>query len=499
MPTNSIIVTIDTISNSVPANLAVDITGISGASGVCDATEITVTTQDNNSNTGTVQVGYGSEEGIGGVWQFAFSASAIPLAVPDEAECVVTFQIEGWQDTMPRSTAGFRNSAEFTITLVNTRNDNDTDSGDTTDDGNGNGGSEPTEPSTPVVETGDVIINEIAWGGTSLSGLDEWIELHNTTNQAIEIGDWIIENARSNNNSLSLPGNAVIPANGFYLITRQNPNSANSAVSVSLPQSQIAQVGNLSLADNYQDNGALRLTLPNGTVIDRTPEPTSNNWPQGSTGATRASMQRSNVPGDGTDGALHWYTCDRAVLEVDGTLALMESYWKDDYKEDNCGTPGRPNLSSNDPAKMVLIDTNNEAEDTTYSPAYSTSIASNEENGNEEEVPNEASEPEVYRNEEELVTEEEQSTTTEGADSDNTSTDENNDSSPNNPLQRPEDYTYDTNQEDDTETEQEPEPESTPDTVENEPEHTTEDDTASTSNPADISFGDVPDSNNDTE
>jgi hypothetical protein len=38
----------------------------------------------------------------------------------------------------------------------------------------------------------DVVINEVAWGGTEASPQDQWIELRNNTDQSIDLTDWML-------------------------------------------------------------------------------------------------------------------------------------------------------------------------------------------------------------------------------------------------------------------------------------------------------------------
>ena len=38
-----------------------------------------------------------------------------------------------------------------------------------------------------------VVINEVAWGGTAASSADEWIELYNTSDEAIDLSGWTLQ------------------------------------------------------------------------------------------------------------------------------------------------------------------------------------------------------------------------------------------------------------------------------------------------------------------
>ncbi|MFN8435859.1 MAG: lamin tail domain-containing protein [Anaerolineales bacterium] len=61
----------------------------------------------------------------------------------------------------------------------------------------------------------DVVISEVAWGGTAANSSDEWIELYNQTNSAINLNGWKLV-ADDGNPNISLTG--VIPANSYFLL-----------------------------------------------------------------------------------------------------------------------------------------------------------------------------------------------------------------------------------------------------------------------------------------
>jgi beta-lactamase superfamily II metal-dependent hydrolase len=63
-----------------------------------------------------------------------------------------------------------------------------------------------------------VVINEVAWAGSSASAYDEWIELYNTTGSAINLTGWkIVDDAGAQTYNLS----GTIAANSYFLIERQ--------------------------------------------------------------------------------------------------------------------------------------------------------------------------------------------------------------------------------------------------------------------------------------
>lgn len=62
-----------------------------------------------------------------------------------------------------------------------------------------------------------VVINEIAWMGTTTSANDEWIELLNTTAAPVDLTGWTLA-ADDGTPSISLSGS--IPAGATYLLER---------------------------------------------------------------------------------------------------------------------------------------------------------------------------------------------------------------------------------------------------------------------------------------
>lgn len=80
-----------------------------------------------------------------------------------------------------------------------------------------------------TLSRGSVIINEIAWMGSSVSANAEWIELKNTGTIAIDISEWQIISRRGRVHIVIDDGEAI-PAGGFYLMERTSDNSVPGAV-----------------------------------------------------------------------------------------------------------------------------------------------------------------------------------------------------------------------------------------------------------------------------
>lgn len=80
--------------------------------------------------------------------------------------------------------------------------------------------SEPVTAAPGTVEAASlrsVVINEVAWMGTTLSSSDEWIELHNPTTSAIDMTGWTLV-AADGSPTILLSGD--IPAGGYFLLER---------------------------------------------------------------------------------------------------------------------------------------------------------------------------------------------------------------------------------------------------------------------------------------
>ncbi len=181
---------------------------------------------------------------------------------------------------------------------------------------------------------GDVIVNEIMWMGSNTSTADEWIELYNPTASAINLKNWVIENAGSGSSAITIPTGSI-PAGGYFLIA--NYSAAN-------PSSALAVEGDFITASFSLDNAGEQLTLKDamGNTIDQTP---AGAWTVGVNTTLKQSMERNNTPGDGTV-AGNWHTC----IDV-GCNDL--AYW--DLEADDYGTPKAINLSSNDPTSLAPI------------------------------------------------------------------------------------------------------------------------------------------------
>ncbi|MEA3355222.1 MAG: signal peptidase I [Patescibacteria group bacterium] len=181
------------------------------------------------------------------------------------------------------------------------------------------------EPSEEIF-SGDVVINELMWMGSTKSTTDEWIELRNTTNQDIDLSNWQITNGGNLGVDLTIPNLSIIPANGYFLISNSNKDDSNINV---IPDWVTASL-NL-------DNDGEELILKNtfDEIIDTAWK--NQAWPAGINDDNKWSMERNEDPDDGTI-ASNWHDCEDALTTVE--------YWDKEAIEQ--GTPGGKNRSDNE-------------------------------------------------------------------------------------------------------------------------------------------------------
>ncbi|MDO8470917.1 MAG: lamin tail domain-containing protein, partial [bacterium] len=128
-----------------------------------------------------------------------------------------------------------------------------------------------------VVESQEVvIINEVAWMGTSASANDEWIELFNPAEQPVNLSGWRVE---SEDGSPVILLSGSISGHGYAVLERTNDQSAPGAKALVVYAGALENGGeNLLLLDSH------------GVVVDRVEE--SGGWAAGNS-TTRQTMERS--------------------------------------------------------------------------------------------------------------------------------------------------------------------------------------------------------------
>lgn len=158
-----------------------------------------------------------------------------------------------------------------------------------------------------------IIINELAWAGSSSSSQDEWIELKNTTDVEIDITGWQLTKDTSGDDSnetllleiivdLDNPQNTIIPVDGYFLIANNDSEHDFGEEKLSV----------LNIEPDYIDNS---ITLSNtklsiklydgsweddGDLIDKAGD---GAMPLAGSNSAKTSMERNEVyaPGDLVD------------------------------------------------------------------------------------------------------------------------------------------------------------------------------------------------------
>ncbi|MFC3884577.1 phospholipase D-like domain-containing protein [Bacillus songklensis] len=151
---------------------------------------------------------------------------------------------------------------------------------------------------TKAAVTRDVVINEVAWMGTTASYADEWMELYNNTNQEMDITGWTLK-AQDGSPSIQLSGH--IPAKGYFLLERTDDNTVSGVTA--------DQIYSGSL-DNTDE--ALMLYDENHNLIDSV-----STWYAGDN-TTKATMERIDSYSNG-DASTNWGNSTAAYNGGSGT------------------------------------------------------------------------------------------------------------------------------------------------------------------------------------
>lgn len=140
---------------------------------------------------------------------------------------------------------------------------------------------------------GDVVINEIAWMGTTCSYYDEWIELYNNSLLSVDLTGWSLKAADGTPDISLLVG--IIPAKGYFLLERTDDQTIKD---LKADQTYKGALGN--------EGEDLQLRDASGILIDSVPCETSGGWFAGENDG-RYTMERTNPGSPGTT-KNNWHT-----------------------------------------------------------------------------------------------------------------------------------------------------------------------------------------------
>ncbi|MGD2057237.1 MAG: lamin tail domain-containing protein [Anaerolineales bacterium] len=142
----------------------------------------------------------------------------------------------------------------------------------------------PANPGGTPAPVRSILINELAWSGTTASASDEWIELRNSTALSVDLAGWKL----TDGNDINVTLNGSIAPNGFYLLERTDDTSINDVAA--------DQIYSGSLRNGGEH---LRLLDPGGALIDSANQ-SNGSWPAGNADS-HASMERrggQDTPGN---------------------------------------------------------------------------------------------------------------------------------------------------------------------------------------------------------
>lgn len=135
-----------------------------------------------------------------------------------------------------------------------------------------------------------VVINEIGWMGTQTYYGDEWIELFNSTSEAIDLTAWTLK-AVDGTPNIALSG--LVSAGSYFLLERTDDTT--------IPDISADQIYAGALGDDGED---LELRDPNSNLIDSIPA--GAEWFAGDKNSRR-SMERTDALSAGSDPS-NWHT-----------------------------------------------------------------------------------------------------------------------------------------------------------------------------------------------
>ena len=164
--------------------------------------------------------------------------------------------------------------------------------------------------SSSIQSSGRVVINEIAWMGTSAgkTGSDEWIELYNAEDQDINLFGWILKSETDDSPHITLSG--AIPAHGYYLLER-----TDDTVISDIKANYSGSFGSGGLKN---DGEILILQDRAGNIVDSVN--CSKGWFYGDN-ITKSSMERRDSSATGNNRS-NWASNNRMVrngLDADGS------------------------------------------------------------------------------------------------------------------------------------------------------------------------------------
>jgi len=193
----------------------------------------------------------------------------------------------------------------------------------------------------------DVVINEIAWMGTTNSHNDEWIELYNNTESEIILDGWVLKST-DDSPSISLDGN--IGPFDFFLLERTDDST--------VPGQTADQIYTGALKN---DGEHLQLFDDGGNTIDEV-----NSWGSWFKGdnTTKQTMERKDPQLTGSD-PVSWTTS----VDPGGTPKAQNSVYQTTQPEPEPNPEPEPPAEEPEPEPEPSLPAEEEEPDPTEDPA----------------------------------------------------------------------------------------------------------------------------------
>lgn len=143
------------------------------------------------------------------------------------------------------------------------------------------------------ISTRPIVINEIAWAGTSSTrSEDEWIELYNTTDQDISLTNLVLRSATDNTPYIRLSG--TIARKNFFVLERTDDTTVSDRAADQIYTGSLSNAGEV-----------LELSYAS-TTMDKTPPVCGGSvWCYGSAGPNYVTMERYDPYAAG-DNQFNW-------------------------------------------------------------------------------------------------------------------------------------------------------------------------------------------------
>jgi subtilisin-like proprotein convertase family protein len=182
----------------------------------------------------------------------------------------------------------------------------------------------PGATPTPTPSTGTpVLISEFRTRGPA-GGSDEFVELYNNSNSAVDIGGWKIKgsnNAGAVSTRLTVTAGTTIPARGHFLATNSTASTGYSG----------SVAGNQTYSTGITDDGGIAVTLADDTIIDQVGMSMNSAFKEGATltplaaTATNQSYERKPGGSSGSTQDTNTNTTDFQVITPSDPQNLLSS------------------------------------------------------------------------------------------------------------------------------------------------------------------------------